>query len=286
MVRWGALCLVVSACNALYGLDETILVDEDADVDHDGVADALDNCPTAANPDQADGDGDGVGDACDACDHCMPCDRAVNHDEDGDKLDDACDNCPAIANANQANADADELGDVCDDSVSFDRRLFFAGFNVLGDDWLQAGARWVVTGDDVGPENLPPSTTAVLQHVTARIESGARWTIELGLVPEAVDRRQLLFVNDAGFCELDHQDATTWQLSATGTRKTFAASFTSTVRMRMTPNGSLGAQHVSCTIPAVQTADDTLIELTYPLVPKIVTADPDVRFSYVELISE
>lgn len=37
------------------------------DADHDGVADADDNCVSAANSDQVDGDHDGVGDACDAC---------------------------------------------------------------------------------------------------------------------------------------------------------------------------------------------------------------------------
>jgi hypothetical protein len=41
--------------------------DKPQDADADGVADAQDNCPTVANPDQADGDGDGVGDACDRC---------------------------------------------------------------------------------------------------------------------------------------------------------------------------------------------------------------------------
>ena len=35
------------------------------DADGDGVPDAIDNCPTVANPSQADSDGDGIGDACD-----------------------------------------------------------------------------------------------------------------------------------------------------------------------------------------------------------------------------
>jgi hypothetical protein len=46
-------------CNANGVPDECEL-----DIDHDGVIDACDNCPSVPNADQADSDGDGVGDAC------------------------------------------------------------------------------------------------------------------------------------------------------------------------------------------------------------------------------
>lgn len=51
------------------------------DRDSDGVADDVDNCPDAANPDQADLDEDGVGDACDS-------------DDDGDGVVDTLDAYP------------------------------------------------------------------------------------------------------------------------------------------------------------------------------------------------
>ena len=56
------------------------------DTDHDGVTDALDNCPTVPNPKQEDIDGDGIGDA--------------------------CDNCAAVANPDQLAADACGLLDI------------------------------------------------------------------------------------------------------------------------------------------------------------------------------
>jgi len=64
-----------------------------SDLDADGIANAMDNCPTANNPDQ--------------------------HDEDVDTVGDACDNCPHVSNTTQANAlegaiGADAVGDACD----------------------------------------------------------------------------------------------------------------------------------------------------------------------------
>jgi len=57
----------------------------ETDVDGDGVAGCIDNCPDVANPDQADSDGDGVGDAC------------ATLDADGDGVPDTQDDCPDTA---------------------------------------------------------------------------------------------------------------------------------------------------------------------------------------------
>jgi cysteine-rich repeat protein len=94
------------------------------DGDGDGIANAMDNCPSVFNPvrpmdggAQADHDGDGVGDACDVCpldantNQCKPFDP---NDSDGDGIVNASDNCPDKGNADQADADTDGHGDVCD----------------------------------------------------------------------------------------------------------------------------------------------------------------------------
>ena len=116
-----------------------------SDSDRDGIADAADNCPNVANPNQLNTDGDAEGDACDADDDndrvsdaaelaagsdplnaaSTPevCDGVDNDldgqvdetcDADGDGVIDAADNCPAVANSNQTNTDRDAQGDACD----------------------------------------------------------------------------------------------------------------------------------------------------------------------------
>ncbi len=94
------------------------------DGDEDGVFDAFDNCPEAANPDQSDGDSDGEGDACDdrdgdtvldAEDNCPDAGNGDQADGDEDGVGDVCDNCPSVANPDQADSDGDGEGDACDD---------------------------------------------------------------------------------------------------------------------------------------------------------------------------
>jgi N-acetylneuraminic acid mutarotase len=104
------------------------------DLDGDGIADCVDNCPTVANPSQPDADHDGMGDACDTCtdtdgdgfgdpgfpgntcptDDCPAVANPSQQDIDGDGRGDACDNCPTVSNASQADTDGDGLGDACD----------------------------------------------------------------------------------------------------------------------------------------------------------------------------
>ena len=94
------------------------------DTDGDGLANALDLCPTVFSPirpldagAQADHDLDGVGDPCDVCPlhpNVSACDPPDPADLDADGIPDTEDNCPAAANPDQADADGDAKGDACD----------------------------------------------------------------------------------------------------------------------------------------------------------------------------
>ncbi len=86
----------------------------DPDDDNDGLTDAADNCPGAANAGQGDNDADGDGDA---CDNCLGLANPGQENADGDARGDACDNCPLDSQQLQADRDEDNVGDACDNCV-------------------------------------------------------------------------------------------------------------------------------------------------------------------------
>jgi hypothetical protein len=93
------------SCNNLYGSPGK--KNNYSDIDNDGIADIIDNCPETANSDQADLDEDGIGDVCD-------------DDRDGDGVANTEDNCPDVSNSDQTDLDGDGVGDVCDDDIDGD----------------------------------------------------------------------------------------------------------------------------------------------------------------------
>jgi thrombospondin type 3 repeat-containing domain protein len=84
-----------------------IIVQEDGDMDRDGVPDSQDNCIEISNSDQKDTDGDGIGDICD-------------DDIDEDGILNMYDNCRNIPNVDQKDTDRDGIGDVCDEDIDND----------------------------------------------------------------------------------------------------------------------------------------------------------------------
>jgi hypothetical protein len=94
------------------------------DTDGDGIANAVDNCPTVANANQ--------------------------DNEDGDKFGDVCDPCPPIANDNPPDADGDGVADACDPNpaTAGDSIFLFEGFKQgIPASWENVGG-WTATGGD------------------------------------------------------------------------------------------------------------------------------------------
>lgn len=133
------------------------------DVDGDGVANSVDNCPQLANADQ--------------------------HDEDQDFVGDPCDNCPHVPNMTQTNVmDNDSVGDVCDPNPTMggDAIAKFIAFNGTAAGtttegvWSQGGDMYIhgtntdsaliVTG---GPWTTP--TIDIGAQVVSNVAAGPVW---------------------------------------------------------------------------------------------------------------
>jgi hypothetical protein len=168
-LAWAALLVACSGgSNAL--LDAA----DPNDLDGDGIANADDNCPRAANSDQ--------------------------HDEDGDGIGDKCDNCPSIANANQADTTevgtmqfADGVGDACDlrPALGGDKIAAFFAFASDAEANAWQGDGWTIANDAL---HAAPTASWLIMHnapgndLAARADfASASWLAPNALVGVAVD---------------------------------------------------------------------------------------------------
>lgn len=152
------------------------------DVDGDGIADDVDNCPEVFNPvfeidfplwqEQPDADLDGLGDVCDPCpfDEGEMCSGPDPSDSDDDGVPNDEDNCPLDANADQADADGDGKGDVCDDCASANP----------GNQACPVSVEQIQDTDD--PDHVPPGSVVRVEGlvVSALRPDGDAFTAETG----------------------------------------------------------------------------------------------------------
>ncbi len=167
-----ALCamslLIGSACSS--GKD---------DLDDDGLANAVDNCPNVYNPGQLNLDGDSFGDVCDdivdsdadgfsdVSDNC-PADYnpdqnslsgyillagEVCDDEDADGIVDGSDNCPVNSNHEQTDTDGNGTGDACEGCQRIAPASDSSLYGMPGD-IVETNGRLYFTADFEGKENL------------------------------------------------------------------------------------------------------------------------------------
>jgi hypothetical protein len=247
-VRVWVVLLCLAGCNQIYGLDNTILVENDRD--DDGLLDVIDNCVDVSNPLQENQDGDALGDACD------PCVQGANSDEDSDGLLDGCDNCPYLANVDQANVDGDDLGDVCDpDNAVHHVRVRFDGFaEPLTAAWIPGYADWEVVDGAVHAVIDPPVDDYGLWSRT--IEAiGTSWMIETAVeVEDTAGTYAGLYTrvrigSPEHACYLQRTTAWTLNMASNGmaTSRTLASLPPSPIRLRLHRT----ATAIVCEIPGV-----------------------------------
>lgn len=102
-----------------------------ADLDGDGIENAIDECPTQPSP---------------ASDGCPVGNQPADMDQDG--VLDAVDNCPSVANVDQTDGDADGSGDLCDDCTATTERVELLVNGSFDDATVDP---WLVTSDAGSP---------------------------------------------------------------------------------------------------------------------------------------
>jgi hypothetical protein len=291
-MKLAASLVLLAACNAFYGLDETRTRDAFVpfgDLDQDGVADERDNCRTVANAPQTDADGDEVGDACDGCDACPPCAVGPNHDEDGDHIADGCDPCPASA-APAADGDGDGIGDACDHGTAVQRRIFFDGFAETSADWIEIGARWDVANDMVTAKSGEDGFYQYL-HEPTQI-AGTSWAIETRVRPTGDDMRAVgirlipTVGMDAYFCFVARFMGTRMRLF---NQQQFVELdlISGPLTLRMVANNPTGGGHeMVCSI--VGTPHQVALDATaakYPVTVRFYADRSGVAYEYIDVIA-
>jgi hypothetical protein len=110
----------------------------------------------------ADADGDGIADAIDLC---PSLNAADNHDQDSDMLGDPCDPCPFLST--NVDGDGDGVGDLCDPhpTQAIDHRVAFYGFYASSEitAWQKTGS-WTISAGRLTTNNtfstLPATITS------------------------------------------------------------------------------------------------------------------------------
>ncbi len=291
-MRWrGFVVMVLTGCNAVFGLDPVAGADDGAMIDaapDDGtqsidarvidarVIDA--SCP-------ADSDCDGI---FNINDNCPAIANSDQHDEDDDSHGDLCDNCPHVANVLQQDdteAVPDDVGNACDPHpLASDRLVLFEPFtDVTAAQWQLVGTGLHIVDDDLHfpgdlPQraalrrNFPPSNGQL--HVSTGFavaqvppfdgpNSARAIAVLMGSSSTAVDGRTCVFDDDAAVGMV-----ATLSARVTGNTITTAALGPMavdeyTMAGHTAPSGSVGNQALKCWVRGnVGWPGETAIELS------------------------
>jgi hypothetical protein len=284
--RWLVMLLGLSACNQVFGLEDTVSIPL-RDTDGDGVPDDTDNCPTVPNADQASArDSDAFGDACDLCPDIA---TEFNHDEDGDHVGDECDVCPGAAGF-QTDPHGDGVGDACRPRLStlHATRQLFDAFEILDPRWRADAVAWADTGDAVAPVSPLPLGDRGLAlegivleptawRVTASFSSLRPWTdgdrFGIGLL----DASGALVASALVTCTGSQCTGRASAGTAMGAGYTAQVEQTSVIALDLDPTSPPG--------PLLYMSYNSSVPANLAAVTPVLLATPDIQVTYVDVVT-